>query len=587
MGKISYNLLPKQKSLKRNMMVEVDLYPYATELCNELNSIGVIDRIKNIPQLGVIKSPKKLSKTRYDYVMLQLYLHQLIKSNLQQQLRFTYNNPVKNKEFHEKYLITDKKFPSIGDILQLLTIIYNIGHFYNTFTASRAVIMMSSYNELFNDMIINASKNERYKSVASKIIESKNYQRFHLLNSILVLEQCDQTKQSISLSLEILYSYLNEEFLSDENKLRYIFSIFRKVRTVSYIAYDLQIANTPLSIDICNKEAMILILKELLSEYNNNEYSNHLINSINKLLDDTVYNKASDAICYYQISRRMVSRMTEIININCINYFTDLFFDKDSVLNCAYSHKHDYMSSQILKVTFAKEDRRLSECLLSELERIQNTRVGYYDRHLGEQTLLISIKKSCSASSKTVAAFKVMKCIIRALRKLTNISDTDVRYLLCTKFFLYYLFNENPLVIKPTIDKTKCVICTRGKKSRINRIELLLHSSTGNDSENHEIQFMLDLLKADEINDTSITIPASIIVYPKNHIGRKLCEFDGLIIHPMRKANQIIFLEAKNTSQKPSLGKNCLKDKLDKLSIEYKVEDIIINGHDALWEHSI
>ena len=35
---------------------------------------------------------KKLAKTRFDYVMLQLYLHKLIKTHLQGDLRFTYNN---------------------------------------------------------------------------------------------------------------------------------------------------------------------------------------------------------------------------------------------------------------------------------------------------------------------------------------------------------------------------------------------------------------------------------------------------------------------------------------------------------------
>ena len=86
MGKIAFDLLPKQKPRKHNTMVEVDLYPYATELYEELASIGIIDRTMSIPQLGVIRVSKKLAKTRYDYIMLQLYLHQLIKMHLQMDL---------------------------------------------------------------------------------------------------------------------------------------------------------------------------------------------------------------------------------------------------------------------------------------------------------------------------------------------------------------------------------------------------------------------------------------------------------------------------------------------------------------------
>ncbi|MCM3800468.1 hypothetical protein M4A92_18220, partial [Caldibacillus thermoamylovorans] len=36
----------------------------------------------------------------------------------------------------------------------------------------------------------------------------------------------------------------------------------------------------------------------------------------------------------------------------------------------------------------------------------------------------------------------------------------------------------------------------------------------------------------------------------------KLCEFDGMVIHPMRQVNQILFLEVKNTDNNPSYAIN-------------------------------
>lgn len=98
---------------------------------------------------------------------------------------------------------------------------------------------------------------------------------------------------------------------------------------------------------------------------------------------------------------------------------------------------------------------------------------------------------------------------------------------------------------------------------------------------------MLDILNEDTINDTSITIPASILVYEKDAVGRKLCELDGIIIHPMRNKNQIIFLEAKNTTNKPAYGKKCLKEKFDTLQIAYTPESIEIINHDALMKYTI
>lgn len=585
---IRYDLLPKIKTRKHNLRVVIDLYPYAAELYDELDNIGIIDRVKDIPQLGVIKVKKKLAKTRFDYIMLQLYLHKLIKNHLQGDLRYTYNNCVNSQEFRDDYVYIGERIrPSMGDILQLLTIVYNVGHFYNTFTASRAITMLSVEDAAFREMVINACADERYQRAAKTILESKSYRRLHLLNSILILEHCNKSKQAVSVALEIIYSYINEHLLSKESKLRYAFTIFRNIRTVSYMAYDLQIAETPLTIDLCNEKAMLLLLKELLSEYNNNQSSNHLVSSITKLLDDTVYNENSNAICYYKISRKMISMITKTTDYSDINYYDDLFINKISILNQKHTHKRDYVQSKILKLTFNVEQRRISEKLFSELESINNTRVGYYDRYSGEQTLLVSIKTSCKSETKRYVAYRTLKCIIKYLRKIPNISPCDSRFLLVVKFFLFYLFDENPVVIKPTISRDVCVVCTRGKNTRIQALQALLQSSIGNIDENHEVEFLLSQIKDDAVNDTSITIPASILVYHKNAVSRKLSEFDGMIIHPMRKDNQIIFLEAKNRDRHPSFGKRCLKEKFDKLSIDYLEDDIQIVDYDAYWKFTL
>ena len=114
-----------------------------------------------------------------------------------------------------------------------------------------------------------------------------------------------------------------------------------------------------------------------------------------------------------------------------------------------------------------------------------------------------------------------------------------------------------------------------------------MKSSIGNEDENHEVQFLLSQIVDDSTNDTTITIPASILVYQKDAIGRKLSEFDGLIIHPMRKSNQVIFLAAKNRDKKPNFGKKCLMEKFSKFSFKYAPDTIEIVGYDAFWKYSI
>ena len=584
---ITHDLIPKQKTRKHNSKVTIELYPYASQLYEELDKLGIIERIKNIPQLGVIKISSKLAKTRFDYVMLQLYLHQLIKKKSKIELKYTYNSLIDSKEFREGYHYSNQKKPTIYDIVQLLTIIYNIGHFYDTFTASRAMTMISSVDDVFYDMIHEASSHTRYHQAADNILKNRDYQQLHLLNSILILERCDQSNPSLSLALEILYAYINEQNLEEKNKLRYAFMLFRNIRAVSYVAYDLQIANTPITIDLCDKKAMLLLFKELLSEYNNNQPSQHLIKSLAKLLDDTVYNENSNAICYYKISQKMVSLMTSDQNFPKQDYYEDIFLNSESVVNKTHKPRKDFVQENILKLTFAKEHRGIAESLLTDVERLNNTRVGYYDRRSGEFTLLVSLKKNCNSDTKRYAAFKTLKVAVKALRKIPNINACDLRFLLCVKFFLFYLFDEHPVIIKPTINTTECVICTRGKNARVKWIDAMLNNSIGNDDENHEVEFLKSQIKKDTINDTSITIPASILVYHKKIVNQTLNEFDGMIIHPMRKKYQIIFLEAKNKNKQPADSKNCLRKKLKHFSLKYQDGDIQTVDCDSYMKYSL
>ena len=109
---MQHNLLPKHKHRKNGLNVNIDLYELATELYNELDALGIIERTRKIPQLGLIRVTRNLSKTRYDYIMLQLYFHQLIKPNLSPVLKLSYNNYLSQNDF-----LQDNRFIRCFDIV--------------------------------------------------------------------------------------------------------------------------------------------------------------------------------------------------------------------------------------------------------------------------------------------------------------------------------------------------------------------------------------------------------------------------------------------------------------------------------------
>ncbi len=370
-----YNILPKAKSRSTDVKIDIDIFPHAKELYSELKRIGIIERLSLIPHLGPIKVKSSLKKTRLDYIFLQLYFHQLIKNELKTELKYTYNSKISDKDFLCTSSLISKNTVTIADILQILSIVYSAGHFYNTFTASRAIIMCAKENPQFYNLVVNASDNPMYKTKAQEIINTDNYLRFHLLNSLLILERCDQSKFSVTLAKGILYSYLGSNELSNNSKLRYTFDLFKSVRDVSYITYDLQIAKTPLTIDIGNRNNLVVLFRELLSEYNNRSLPQKLVDAIGKLLNDVVYNEPSNAICYYQISDLMRRKLNEQV----FDSYYDLFISNDSVLNLSnYSQDKRFIKDNVLKLTFKSDELDAFDSLFKALSHSNGIKIGYY-----------------------------------------------------------------------------------------------------------------------------------------------------------------------------------------------------------------
>lgn len=561
---IEHELLRKQKPRSYNTNVTIDLYPYATELWNELNDLKIIDRIKKIPQLGVIKVNKALKKNRYDYVMLQLYFHQIVKKRLKNKLELSYNNSINAEEFYFHFTYPDGIVkPTIMDLLQLFTIAYNIGHFYNTFVASRAAIMLARENDSFKRLILNSSLCENFRAEANKLINNENYYRFHLLNSLLILERC-RPSFSIELTKQLIYSYLNISTLPNKSKLHYVFRLFRAVRDIAYISYDLQIANIPFTLDITNEKQLALFFGELLSEYNNKTSLRNFVSAISKMLDDTVYNEPIKAICYFQMSKSICRQINKIENFENFRYFESFWQDSNSAFNKNYPQKKPYIQTSILKLTFSVDERVTAMDLLRALDRLSNTYVGYYDRPSGSRTILVSINKT--AHNNDEVAFRILKKVVTTLRFLPNVSSQDLRYLLVVKFFLFHYFKECPVRIKATVDEKVCVLCTRGKKKRIKVIEDLLAQGIGSDDQRHEVEHLKYCLTLNETNTTTLVIPGSIVVYDPVNTDQMICEFDGLVIFPTEKEKQILFLESKNMNE-GGKAKKCLYSKFKNLKI--------------------
>lgn len=578
---------PSVRAFNKTIIGKKDkLYDCGRQLYEELNSQGLIERLGQVPQLGLIKVAAKLKKTRLDYIGLQLDLHNLIRKSAKlpdQRMRIGYNTTIPVEEFcgHLDSLSSQLKITT-ADCLQILSIVYSLGHFYPTFTSSRAVIMQAGINPEFREWVLASCRDPKLKSFTLKVLEEENYHQLHLINSLLTLEGCDQTKISVKIAQALLYAYLMQEEIPKDNKLKGVFTIFRAVRSVSYLAYDLPIAPVPFMIDLADEDGLLFLFSELLASYRDNTQAKDLILAINKLLSDTVYNEESNCICHYGIARKLSGKLADLPRLPSCDYYQDLWLDPTSYLNQAPVRRKDFNEDYILKLTFRGDEKTEALTLLALMEKMNDVRVGYYDRHPQGHTILISLRKK--AKNKVNTALLILRRVVRSLKKM-KLDPADDRYLLVTKFFLYYLFGQRKLEILPTIHESSCVICTFGSKNRLNAIQGLLDDSKAAPNILHEGEFLRSRLLNDKRKDTSLTLPCSIVLYGED--GKTDFEFDGLIIHPNRVAEQVVFLEAKLMKSKSIKARTELHAKLKDLGFDIPLDDLTLVGNDCYYPMTI
>ena len=70
------------RNVGKRKVVKVDLYPYVSELYKMLEENNLIQELKDTALLGNICIKKRDSYSRFDYVMMQLYIYQFVKKHL-------------------------------------------------------------------------------------------------------------------------------------------------------------------------------------------------------------------------------------------------------------------------------------------------------------------------------------------------------------------------------------------------------------------------------------------------------------------------------------------------------------------------
>ena len=536
-------ILPNTITARRQEeSVDIVLYKNADKLYKELEVNGYIKRLQEIRQLGPVK-PKKDNKIyRYDYMFIQLYLHKLIR-HMRLLTKYGKNNQLFNSNKTYAMNIT------LSEALQLLVILYNVGHFYNTFTASRAVILQANKNEVFCNQLLAQFTRQEFRDAAYNMVNKYQYDKWHLLNTYLLLHHLHLSPELIQVcEYLLLLCIANKNNLT--TKEQYLLTVFDEIRGIAYAACDLQSFRLALAIDLHSEEELKSLLRELLSKHNNAEPVKTMLETIRKLLSDTGYNSPRNVIQYYNLSQTISDELSTLsAQPNEWQYF-DLWQNPSSALNKQYT-SHAIHSKQFLKVKFRADEYNLFVKLIGILQHTQNIEFGYYTRPNESYTVILCIKRQKDAMQYIVIANRIVRRIVAVVHK--SWSSNDCRYVLIAKFLLYYVFQQRECDIT-SIDADTCTLCLDGRKAKADALKTMIKIAEKHNANNmlphisndsiQEVKYMKEYIEKTSQRHISLVIPASIQVLHQEK-PEQFHEFDGIIINPTRQS--IVFLEAKNT----------------------------------------
>lgn len=579
--RITREIFKKNSRHSRIKSVSVDLFSLSTELYNEFERLGFIDRLKDIPQLGSIYVTKALCKSRYDYVILQWWLHKRAHELVNPILEYSYASTVRAIDVDANLNIpAEHKNHTITEYLQVFILAYNVGHFYSTFVSSRAILLkLQNCNQAKIDFVAQFAGDATIQDLCNRIIDENDYYHYHLLNSILALNACNQGLFSVRVARWLIVTYLSGQ---KSKKMDYMFRVFRSIRNLSLTTFDLQLAIVPFRIYLQKETSLKTFLAEYLAQYNDNTKAQSIVLALSKLLSDTVYNENVSAIREYGRAIKTSRALPDDVGIR---YYNDFFCDSTSLLNQPPKTSIS-IDTQCLKLTFLKTEETIAINLFNKLQHTHHVRSTIYSRHYGDQTIVISTTKHKQADSAVL--HKILKLVITSLRSIKGIKESDPRFLLVTKYFLRSVFEDRRFVINATGSTNECLYCVKGRQNRLRVVdEHLKYYNPAPDPTRHEVEYLRNIIASDIKNDTAILIPSSLILYSKSDLESKTeLELDGLILYPYRRSGQVVFLESK-ISRDAGHSNGELRKKLNKLNIAINEPDFHYTNPDSNYVHSI
>lgn len=576
------------------------IYPFPASLYSN-KRLNIEKKLKAINQLGAIRFIHNGAHyTRHEYVLLQINLINFIKNNSKWGLgsKFDFSSLNINDEIKWDKNITG------AEILELIILLANLGHFKDTFSSNKIWFHFIYTNKLNIRNDFKKGLKRDGKKLLDKLVNNADYQKIQWINALYILSRFSDLDNYRLICERIINNILT-------NKNDKWLDIYSKVRKVSYVVLDSHFSHIPISISLQN----VLFNEQLfIDELSKNTSS--LINvfeRINDLLEDTLYLENNAllmgtfrSIDIYNKILRFIDANQDLKGISKIN---KLILDEDT------SPFHENFEISESEIPWDKEKNLSLTFNVKQKEGFPND--------IFQQELKISRKlgKECYvgfnfspnfSKYRTVYAIQKNLSTNKVLEKCLQIITIAIDEYLNYKEYSYNEVNNGPLeevVMKKIItylfrnllkEDYFCeyehspsippFIIGKGSKKVISQLNTHIENyrkQFPNDKDGiHELSTVKNSLEKMNYRGLIIIYVGSLKFINKDR--KVICELDGIIFTPKNSKTFLRVIEAKNLngrSQRNTVASRQLEEKFIPLlpdNIMNKKEIESIDGYGAM-----
>lgn len=523
------------------------------ELIEMLDSAGFIEKSKNVCQLGTMKYVYPgAHHTRYEYIFTQL----LLISNI------AVSEGTRSVELSLKSNLNEYESKgynvSGSEILQFLAVLTNVGHMYDTFTASRILLrlLIESKNEK-SDFYTVYRRNlpSEIQKTFDETLEQCNYYKLHLYNMIHILKGISNTSSKAkicNLGIQILIQYINPNLIKNEATER-IFFLYKKIRKIAYLSIDM--VYTPASFG-ANLSRMIYSISNYIDElFVEDSPINQSIFQLESIIHTQIYDSSICVLNSIRIEQERYDLYKSIIREGIDIYNIRRLI---SEFNAPYNSLHTTSQPVLLKKIIP-----YSDILLSGFnQKNQNGNILEYDSSIINKmpnSRILFGTQITQNLQKMVSSFALVSD-----KYLLEDTQTIISQIIAEKL---YTEKERPNLVKyairslykygdfffnlTSVEKMAlqdCVIISQGCKSTAKYIrDRFSNANISNADKLHEVLSCADCLEQISYSGLVICFVGGIKAN-KFKQSQKIDEIDGFIYFPNRDTHQTfaIIVEAKN-----------------------------------------